>query len=82
MIAGTSRDENADPLTDEEDGTPFSDESIKKLQKRLLIQQINTAIAQEKAAIAQEKAAIAVGKAAGAVEQFVEDYYAQQQSNI
>lgn len=79
MSAGTSRDENADRFTDEEDRTPFSNdnESIEKLQKTLLIKQINAAIAQEKAAIAQEKAAEAVRKAAGAVEQFVEDYFAR-----
>lgn len=72
MSAGTSRDENADRFTDEEDRTPFSNdnESIEKLQKTLLIKQIN-------AAIAQEKAAEAVRKAAGAVEQFVEDYFAR-----
>ncbi|KAK9695015.1 hypothetical protein QE152_g33148 [Popillia japonica] len=78
-VPGTSRDENADRFTDEEDRTPFSNdnESIEKLQKTLLIKQINAAIAQEKAAIAQEKAAEAVRKAAGAVEQFVEDYFAR-----
>lgn len=89
MIAGTSKHENEDLSTDEDNETPANNEneSIKKLQKKLLIKQISAAIAQEKAARAQEKAAkaqeeaaIAVGKAAGAVEQFVEDYFAKEHS--
>ncbi|CAH1953790.1 unnamed protein product [Acanthoscelides obtectus] len=51
-------------------------------KQKLLLQQINTAAAQEKAAIAQEKAALAVERAAGAVEQFVEDYFARQQASF
>ena len=70
MIAGTSRDKYVDPLSSDEDGD--DNESIKKLQQKILVQPINTA----KAALAQEKASIAVEKAAGAVEQFIEDYFA------
>ncbi|CAH1969922.1 unnamed protein product [Acanthoscelides obtectus] len=83
VTAGTSQDVDIS-LTDEENQIPFCDdkELMAKLRKKLLLQQINTAAAQEKAAIAQEKAALAVERAAGAVEQFVEDYFARQQASF
>ncbi|KAJ8912352.1 hypothetical protein NQ315_014719 [Exocentrus adspersus] len=68
VTAGISRDENADldeqPSTSREE-TNDNNDPIEQLQRKLLIKQINAAIAQEKAAIAQEKAAFAVEKAAG-----------------
>ena len=77
ITAGTSKDVE---FADEEVGN--DKEFMVNLQKKLLLQQINTAVAQEKAAIAQEKAARAVEKAAGAVEQFVEDYFARHQESF